>query len=80
MRSLSDADDRLHEQSGQRRREPEHRHLVRLRAELLVDGAHVRHLQPPAELDAEEPEAHIPDLPERETGRFIALIPNSVDG
>ena len=42
--------------------------LVRLRAELLVDGAHVRHLQPPAELDAEEPEAHVPDLPDDEVG------------
>ncbi len=27
------------------------------RPEVLVDGAHVGHLQPPAELDAEEPEA-----------------------
>ena len=37
-------------------------------AEVLVDGAHVGHLQAPAELDAEEAEAHVPDLPEREAG------------
>ena len=38
------------------------------RAEVLVDGGHVRHLQSPAELNAEEAEAHIPDLPERAGG------------
>src|SRR5262249_43816211 len=31
---------------------------------VLVDGAHVGHLERPAELDAQEAEAHVPDLPE----------------
>ena len=39
-------------------------------AELVVDGAHVRHLQTPAELDAEEPETHVPDLPETSNVAF----------
>ena len=57
-------DDRLHEQSGQRRRQPEHGDLVGVARQVFVDGAHVGHLQAPAELDAEEAEAHVPDLPE----------------
>ncbi len=40
------------------------------RAEVLVDGAHVGHLQAPAELDAEKAEAHVPDLPEIPCGSF----------
>src|SRR5262249_3976730 len=54
----------LDEQPRQRCGEPENRNLVRLGAEVLVDGAHVGHLQSPAELDAQEAEAHVPDLPE----------------
>ncbi len=46
------------------RREPEDGDLVSVGAEVLVDGAHVGHLQRPAELDAQEAEAHVPDLPE----------------
>ena len=68
------ADDRLHEQAGQRRREPEDRDAIGLRAERLVDGAHVPHLQAPAELDAEEPEAHVPDLPEGEAWSGSSLL------
>ena len=55
------ADDRLHEQACDRRGEPEQRDVALTGAEILVDGAHVGHLQAPAELDAEEPETHVPD-------------------
>src|SRR5262249_20454497 len=58
------ADDGLHEQAGERGGEPQHGDLVRVGAEVLVDGAHVGHLQRPAELDAQEAEGHVPDLPE----------------
>src|SRR5439155_24824051 len=61
------SDHRLDEEYRQRRRQPQHRDLLRLRPEVLVDGAHVRHLQPPAELDAEETEGHVPYLPETQT-------------
>ncbi len=62
------ADDGLDDEAGERRGEPEHGNLVRARAEVLVDGTHVGHLQTPAELDAEEAEAHVPDLPEAQGG------------
>ena len=62
------ADDGLDEQAGQRRGEPQNRNLVGARAQVLIDGAHVGHLQAPAELDAEEAEAHVPDLPEAALG------------
>jgi hypothetical protein len=55
------SDDGLHDQSGQRRRQPQHRNLVGTGAKVFVDGAHVGHLQSPAELNAEEAEAHVPD-------------------
>ena len=58
------SDDGLHKQSGERRGEPENRNLIGMGAEVFVDGAHVGHLQAPAELDAEKAEAHVPDLPE----------------
>ncbi len=58
------ADNRLHQQAGQRSGQPEDRDLIGARAEIFVDGAHVGHLQAPAELDAEKTEAHVPDLPE----------------
>ena len=61
------ADDGLDEQTGEGRGEPEHRDLVRGGAQVLVDGAHVRHLQAPPELDAQEAEAHVPDLPEAQS-------------
>src|SRR6185369_3641625 len=56
-------DQGLDQQTGERRSEPEDRNLVRAGAEVLVNGAHVCHLQTPAKLYAEEAEAHIPDLP-----------------
>jgi hypothetical protein len=61
------AHDRLDQQARHGRREPEHRHLVRAGAELLVDRRHVGELQPPSELDAEEAEAHVEHLPEAQT-------------
>src|SRR5262245_17654386 len=57
-------DNGLDHQPRQRCREPENRNLVRLGAEVLVDGAQVGHLQGPAELDSQEAEACVPDLPE----------------
>jgi len=62
--------DGLDEEAGEWRGQPEERDLVGAGAQVFVDGAHVRHLQAPAELDAEEPEAHVPDLPEAEPGLF----------
>ncbi len=62
------ADHRLHDEPGERGREPEHRDLVGLCAQVLVDGAHVGHLQPPAELDAQEAKAHVPDCRELRLG------------
>jgi hypothetical protein len=63
-------DDRLDDEAGERRREPEHRDLISARAEVLVDGAHVRHLECPAELDAQKPEAHVPDRQESRRRRL----------
>src|ERR1051326_5994636 len=63
-----------HDQSGQRRRQPQEGNLVGARSKKFIDGAHVRHLQSPAELDAEETETHIPDLPEI-SPRFLHLAP-----
>ncbi len=61
-------DDRLDNQTGQRRCEPENRNLLGPCAKVFVNGAHVRHLQPPAKLNPQEPEAHVPDLPKAEPG------------
>jgi hypothetical protein len=60
------ADDRLHQQAGDRRGEPEQRQVVRLGAERREDPAGVRVLQRKAELDAEEAKTHVPQLPERQ--------------
>jgi hypothetical protein len=59
------ADDRLHQQSRQRRGQPQNRDLIGPRAQVFVDGAHVCHLQSPTELDTEKAETQIPNLPER---------------
>ena len=68
------ADDGLHDQPGERRGKPEDRQLVDGRAERLEDAAHVRVLQREAELDAEEAETHVPDLPETESGLFLVHV------
>ena len=65
------ADDRLHQQAGHRRGDPEDGQVVHLRAQGLEDAAHAAVLQGEGELDAEETEAHVPDLPERKL-RFPA--------
>ena len=59
------ADDRLNEKPGDGSSEPKVRQLVRMSAQVFVDGAHVRHLQTPAKLDAGKTETHVPYLPER---------------
>ncbi len=64
------ADDRLHDQSRERRGQPKNRNLIGPRAQVFVDGAHIGHLQSPAKLDAEEAEAHVPDLP-KGAGRLV---------
>jgi hypothetical protein len=40
------------------------------RAQILVDGTHIVHLERPTKLDAQKPEAHVPDLPEAKSGLF----------
>ena len=64
------ANDRLHDEAGQGRGQPQYRDLIGARAQIFVNGAHVRHLQAPAELDAEEAETHVPDLPEPQSRFF----------
>ena len=60
-------DERLHQEPGHGPRQPEDGDLVGPGPELRVDGRHVGELQAPAELDAQEAEAHVPDLPEPES-------------
>jgi hypothetical protein len=67
------ADDRLHDQAGQRRGHPQDRQVLDLGAQGLEDAADVGVLQGEAELDAEEAEAHVPDLPETEC-RFALQV------
>jgi len=64
------AHDRLHQQSGQRRGDPQQRNRLHVRAQRLEDAADVGVLQRKAELDAKEAETHVPYLPEREL-RFL---------
>src|SRR3546814_9275661 len=54
------ADDRLDEQPGQRRGDPQARQLLDILAQRLEDAAHIRILQREADLDAEKAEADIP--------------------
>jgi hypothetical protein len=53
------ADDRLDQQSGDRRRDPQDRQLVDVRAERLEDAAGVDVLQAPDDLHAEQATAHV---------------------
>ena len=62
------ADDGLDEQSRHRPGEPEQRDFRRLCTELRVDRAHVCELEAEPELDAQEAEAHVKNLREREAG------------
>src|SRR3546814_18203212 len=54
------ADDRLDQQPGQRRGDPQARQLLDILAQRLEDAAHIRILQREADLDAEQAEADIP--------------------
>jgi hypothetical protein len=71
------ADDGLDDETRHRRGQPEQRNLVRLCAKFFVDGAHIGHLQAPAELDAQKAEIHGEDVAERATarrnGRWIGI-------
>ena len=58
------ADDRLNDQARDWTSEPEIRELAFLGVQVFVDRAHVGELQTPAKLNSEEPETHVPDLPE----------------
>src|SRR6187401_3227348 len=60
------SDDGLDDEPGDRRRDPEQRDVFNLGTERLEDPAHVGVLEREAELNPEEPEAHVPDVPERE--------------
>jgi hypothetical protein len=69
---------RLHQQAGQRCGDPQPRHLVHVRAQGLEDAAGIGVLQGEPELDAQEAEAHVPDLPERQTRfAFHQAVPPS---
>jgi len=54
--------------------EPEHGDIRITGPEIFVDGAHIGHLEAPAELDAEEAEAHVPDLPEGKRGFLHGVL------
>src|SRR6185437_2755661 len=62
------ADDGLYDETGEWRRDPEDRDLPQVRAECLEDPADVGVLQRERELDAEEADTHVPDLPEGQLG------------
>jgi len=57
---------RLHQQPRHRPRQPQQWQLALVGAEVLVDRRHVGLLQAEAELDAEEADIHVDDLPERQ--------------
>jgi hypothetical protein len=63
-------DDGLDDEARERRGQPEQRQFAFVRPKVFVDGRHVAHLQAPAELDAEEPKTHVPDLPKAQA-RFL---------
>src|SRR5205807_6030710 len=63
------------EKARQRRSQPQDRNLISPSTQVLVDGAHVRHLQPPAKLDAEKAKTHVPDLPEAALRLLHGLTP-----
>src|SRR6185312_13262023 len=62
------ADDRLHDETGERRRYPENRDIPQVGAEGLEYPADVGVLQTECELDPEKAHAHVPDLAERQLG------------
>jgi hypothetical protein len=74
------ADDGLHQQAGDRRGQPEQGKIVGIGAQRGENAADVGVLQRETELNAEEAEAHVPQLPERQyglvTGRMHAARPD----
>ena len=58
------ANDRLNKKSCQRRGEKQNGDLVRISAKTFIDATHVGSLEIPAELNTEEPNAHVDDLSE----------------
>ena len=64
------SDDRLHDQAGDRGRNPQDGQILDFRTQRLEDPADVGILQGEAKLDAEESKTHVPDLPEVEL-RFL---------
>lgn len=63
------ADNRLDDEARHRRGQPEQGNLIRLCTEFFVDGAHVGHLQAPAELDAQKAKIHGENVAHRATTR-----------
>ena len=63
-------DDRLDEQAGQRRGDPQYRQVVEARSERLEDAAHVRVLEGEADLNAEKSERDVLQAGER-LARFV---------
>ena len=65
------ADDRLDEQAGQRRGDPQRGQIVEAGAKRLEDARHVRVLQREADLDAEEAERNVPQPGQATAGVFL---------
>ena len=57
------ADQRLNDQTGDRPREANQRHVIERSAEILEDSRGVRLRQRETELDAESPQANAEDMP-----------------
>ena len=62
--------ERLHQKTCQRGRQPEKRKILLLGTKILIDGGHVPHLETPAHLDAQVAKRHIPKRPECFFGRL----------
>jgi hypothetical protein len=59
-------DNWLYKQTGYRSGDPENRYIVNIRTESLEYATHIPVLKGKTKLDAQETEAHIPDLPKGE--------------
>jgi hypothetical protein len=68
-------DDRLDQQAGGRRGDPQDRQVVHVDAQGLEDAAGIGVLQAETDLDPEEPKAHVPDLEEIQPGLGHPLPP-----
>src|ERR1041384_3776139 len=63
----------MKKRAGHRAGKPKNRYSIRVGAEVGIDRAHVGELQSPAELNAQEPEAQVPNLPVTQTWFFHQL-------